>query len=190
MPLQTSFDKIYTPEQLELREVEAPAETSPLSLHVTALDMPDPSNRKPTHGILRFNNQPTVIFDTICTKHRLPWLADEDVHQLLRQVWADAKHWLVGKYVLMPDHIHLFAWETEQSRDYESWTRYWKSQFSKRHGNHDHRWQADHWETRIRNANAYEEKWNYIRQNPVRHELVEAPEDWPYQGELFQLEWT
>ena len=29
----------------------------------------------------------------------------------------------------------------------------------------------------------------YVRQNPVRHGLVNDPEDWPFQGELHLLDW-
>ena len=36
---------------------------------------------------------------------------------------------------------------------------------------------------------SYDEKWQYVRNNPVRHGLVESAEKWPYQGELNRLEW-
>jgi len=49
---------------------------------------------------------------------------------------------LIGQYVLMPDHLHLFAapnpvGEGEapaEPRSFDSWVRYWKSQFTKHHG--------------------------------------------------------
>ena len=82
---------------------------------------------------LFIEGQPTVIFDTICTKDRIPWLATRDVHELLRTVWTEATAWCVGRYMIMPDHIHLFAAGTESSIAYKNWVQYWKSQFSKRH---------------------------------------------------------
>ena len=33
-------------------------------------------------------------------------------------------------------------------------------------------------------AESYDDKWEYVRLNPVRHGLVVRPGDWPYQGEL------
>ncbi|MEK6247938.1 MAG: hypothetical protein N2C12_07145, partial [Planctomycetales bacterium] len=72
---------------------------------------------------------------------------------------------------------------------YENWVKYWKSQFSKRHNHSNHRWQTDHWDTRIRNVDVYEEKWEYVRWNAVRHELVEQPEDWLYQGIVHDWTW-
>ena len=151
--------------------------------------MPDSSNKRPAHGVLMIEGQPTVVFDTICTKEKSPWLACDEVHDQLVEVWQQATRWLVGRYVIMPDHIHLFAWATDESFDYDTWVRYWKSQFTKRHCNPDHRWQSDHWDTRQRSETAYEEKWDYIRLNPVRAGLVANEVDWPYRGEVFRLRW-
>ncbi len=33
------------------------------------------------------------------------------------------------------------------------------------------------------------QKWDYVRANPIRAGLVERPEDWPYAGEVHQLEY-
>lgn len=35
----------------------------------------------------------------------------------------------------------------------------------------------------------YETKWEYVRNNPLRHGLVTAVDDWPYAGELNVFEW-
>ncbi len=149
----------------------------------------DHFNKSPAHGVMFIEGQPTVIFDTICTKHKSPWLANDKVHQLLVDVWTNADLWLVGRYVIMPDHIHLFAWATEQAVDYENWVRYWKSRFTKVHRNAVHRWQSDHWDRRMRNESAFEEKWNYVKSNPKRANLVANENDWPYQGDVFPLRW-
>ena len=149
------------------------------------------SHRKhPTHGILVVDHQPTIIFDTVCTKDRKKWLACDEVHQLLQETWKDADAWLMGRYVVMPDHIHFFAGAVDPSVPYENWVKYWKSQFSKKHHNKQHRWLVDHWDRRVRSEDKYEEKWEYVRRNPVRHELVKTPEEWPYQGEVNALRWN
>ena len=148
-----------------------------------------PQRKHPAHGILVIDGQPTIIFDTVCTKDRKPWLACESVHQTLREVWQEVKAWRMGRYMVLPDHLHFFAAATESTSAYDRWVTYWKSQFSKRHGDPEHLWQTDHWDTRIRNAERYEEKYEYVRSNPVRLELVEKPEDWPYQGEIHELRW-
>jgi len=50
-------------------------------------------------------------------------------------------------------------------------------------------WQAEFFDHLLRSAESYESKWEYVRQNPVREQLVERPEDWPFQGELSDLRW-
>jgi putative transposase len=147
------------------------------------------SRKHPTHGVLHVEGQPTIIFDTVCTKDRKPWLASAEVHDLLRQVWRDADAWLMGRYVMMPDHIHFFAAATESPIPYDNWGKYWKSQFTKRHKVADHEWLADHWDTRMRSAAKYEEKSEYTWQNPVRRGLVARAEDWPYKGQIHELRW-
>ena len=104
-------------------------------------------------------------------------------------MWNDASAWLVGRYIIMPDHIHLFAAATAIDIEFKNWVKYWKSQFTKRHKVAEHRWQTDDWDTRMRSGHQYEEKWEYVRYNAFRHELVVRPEDWPHQGVLNELRW-
>jgi len=47
----------------------------------------------------------------------------------------------------------------------------------------------DFWDTQLRKGENYDEKWQYVLENPVRAGLVKHSEDWPYQGELNVLEW-
>ncbi|MBA4064970.1 MAG: hypothetical protein C0501_14910 [Isosphaera sp.] len=67
--------------------------------------------------------------------------------------------------------------------------RYWKSQFRKGHADKSLRWQVDHWDTRLRRTESYDEKWDYVVNNPVRHGLVGRAGEWPHQGELHELRW-
>ena len=148
-----------------------------------------PKRSRPHHQIVPTPNRPIIVLVTVCTKNRKPWLTTPEVHETLISVWRQATAWLVGRYVIMPDHIHLFASPRDETVSLESWVRYWKSQFSKRHKNPNHRWQVGYWDTTLRSNESYDEKWDYVRNNPVRHGLVSCPEDWLYQGEIFVLEW-
>jgi hypothetical protein len=67
--------------------------------------------------------------------------------------------------------------------------RYWKSQFTQKRRSVAQEWQTNHWDTRLRSGESYDEKWLYVRDNPVRAGLVENFRDWPYQGELNVLHW-
>lgn len=148
-----------------------------------------PRRRHPTHGVLHVDGQPTILFDTVCTKDRRSWAACDAVHDLLRDVWLRADTWRAGRYVVMPDHVHYFAACAEKGIRYKNWVQYWKSQFSKEWQHPECRWQTDNWETRIRSFEAYEEKWRYMLENPVRRRLVAKPEDWPYPGVIYELRW-
>ena len=146
--------------------------------------------KHPSHGVFIALHRPTIVLVIVCTKNREPWLANETVHQLLHQIWAEeATAWLVGRYVLMPDHLHLFAAPGSKDVSLDNWVRFWKSLFTKRHRNPNHRWQAGYWDRRLRASESYDSSWEYVRYNPVRHGLVRNPEDWPFQGEIFVLEW-
>ena len=147
------------------------------------------SRKRPAHGVLIYNHQATIVFLTVCTKDRVPWLADDEIHSLLRSVWKEATAWLVGKYVIMPDHIHIFAAPGPIHVSFDNWVRYWKSRFMKQHGKPAHRWQPNHWDTRLRASGSYAEKWEYVRNNPVRHGLVDCAEVWSFQGEIHVLRW-
>lgn len=148
-----------------------------------------PTRKHPAHGVLFVDGQPTITFDTVCTKDRSCWLANDAVHQLLREVWLEADTWLMGRYVIIPDHIHFFAAATRSAISYDNWVKYWKSQFTKRHKTPEHRWLTDHWDVRVRTETMYVEKWDYMLQNPMRAGLVKKPEDWPWQGVIHELSW-
>jgi putative transposase len=148
-----------------------------------------PTRKHPSHGLLTDHDDFPIVVLTVCTKQRKPWLASHEVHHLLRETWQRADAWLVGRYVVMPDHIHLFAAPGPQALPFDNWVRYWKSQFTKANNAKDQRWQTDHWDTRLRSWENYDAKWLYVRDNPVRHKLVAQTDEWPFQGELNELRW-
>jgi hypothetical protein len=44
------------------------------------------SRKKPAHGVHIDPSRPTVVFVTVCTKDRHPWLAQAENHVALRTV--------------------------------------------------------------------------------------------------------
>ncbi len=145
--------------------------------------------KHPARGVVASWNQPTLVFLTVCTKDRQPWLAQVYVHEALRKVWTQANAWVVGRYVIMPDHIHLFCAPNDPNVSLNLWVGYWKRQFSCLHLPGVAGWQRDCWDTRLRRTENYAAKWEYVRHNPVRAGLCGRAEDWPFQGELWVLEW-
>ena len=93
----------------------------------------------------------------------------------------------VGRYVIMPDHIHLFV---RGHIDFvlREWIRLLKRKLSESISIAPPHWQSGFFDHLIRNSESYSQKWEYVRDNPVRAGLVKAYDDWPYQGEIFRLE--
>jgi len=49
-------------------------------------------------------------------------------------------------------------------------------------------WQEGFFDHLIRHDESHSEKWEYVRQNPVRAGLVKQPQDWRWQGEIEIME--
>jgi len=151
-----------------------------------------PRRKAPPHmPPLSFGNRSEIFFLTVCTRRKKALLARQDVHTLLIESWRKANSWLVGRYVLLPDHLHLFCAQQSEIVSIQHWCAYWKRLCSKnwpRPGEYPI-WQKNLWDTQVRSADWYEARWQYVLQNPVRHGLVTEPDLWPYKGELNVLEW-
>lgn len=152
-----------------------------------------PKRKSPPHfpGIDR-HNQAVIHFVTVCTKDRRALLASRLMHKILLEAWSAADSFMVGRYVLMPDHIHLFCAPVQPGPGYlEPWIRYWKSLTTRRFPGIEkgRLWQRDFWDTQMRSGKHYASQWDYTRFNPVRQGLVDTPEAWPYQGEIHLFDW-
>ena len=81
-----------------------------------------------------------VIFITTCTHNRQPLLANERIASILVEEWTGAlqRHgWMVGPYVIMPDHVHFFCAPARDEREIKmktlsSFMQQWKQWTSKR----------------------------------------------------------
>jgi putative transposase len=140
--------------------------------------------QKPALGVLILHRERTIVFVTVCTAKKQPWLACEAAHSLLVQWWTNATAWLVGSYVLMPDHLHFFAMPGDDRFTIEQWLQYWKSHFSKSHNNQGWNWQSKAFHHRLRNEEDPARFLRYMRENPVRAGLVKKWEDWQYAGKV------
>lgn len=144
------------------------------------------------HPVVESGNRSIIVFVTVCAAGREPVLANQSAHRSLQMAFSRADHWIVGRYVVMPDHVHLFcAPGTWPAEPLSKWVGYWKRLFTLdiREQLKDFRWQPNFWDTQLRTGESYSEKWAYVSQNPVRAGLVEIADDWLYSGELNQLDW-
>jgi putative transposase len=145
--------------------------------------------KNPAAGVHIRLGESNIVLLTITTENRRAWLADPIAHQFLRETWQEAKAWLVGDYLLMPDHLHAFCAPRDLSFPIEKWTTYWKRDFRRRHGREDWRFQSRGWHHRLRQGEDHSTKWLYIQENPVRKGFVHKISDWPYKGTVHYLRW-
>ena len=144
--------------------------------------------KHPAHGVLEVSGRPSVVFVTVASKDRQPWMADAQVQRSLCDVWSrEALAWRVGYYLLMPDHLHFICSSADPRFTIERWIQFWKSQFRRSHPLNSWAFQRNAFHHRIRNQQEYDETWNYVRENPLRRGLVQRIEDWPFQGTLFPV---
>jgi putative transposase len=149
-----------------------------------------PVRQNPSPGVYAHVGQSSIVLLTVTTEKRASWLANETAHQLLHQTWATATAWLVGDYLLMPDHLHLFCAPRDLRFTIEIWIAYWKREFSLKHKRRDWKFQSRGWHHRLRDGENYSEKWLYVQENPLRKGLVTRIEDWPFKGKVFDLIWS
>jgi putative transposase len=148
--------------------------------------------RHPAHPPpILLSGRSTILFVTICVDRRRALLANAPAHELIVRGWREAQAWKVGRYVVMPEHVHFFCAPFDQNFTLKNWMTFWRNAFTRAWPLAGDKpiWQPDYWDTQLRRGESYAAKWEYVRQNPVRRGLVSNHDDWPYQGELEVLPW-
>jgi len=144
---------------------------------------------------------PPLYLVTFNTLLRRPLLACDAVHQAFRE-YAErglAFHVAIGRYVLMPDHVHAFV-RIGRDMSLSRWESGLKQRLGKALTQLGHEpvtipnsklksfWQPGFFDHLLRHNESYAEKWDYVWRNPVRAGLVTKPEDWPHQGEVHVID--
>lgn len=85
----------------------------------------------PAKGVLSTYTNNCIVLLTVCSKNRRPILTESRIYGHLISLWQDSSYWVVGRYVVLPDHLHVFASPKENCLSIEKWVAYWKSIVSK-----------------------------------------------------------
>jgi REP element-mobilizing transposase RayT len=133
-----------------------------------------------------------IFFVTFCTYRRRNILAIDSIHAAFREfaIRAYVEHYVaVGRYVIMPDHVHLFVcgpYEFGLGR----WVGMLKQYLAKQVGRivAPPVWQRGFFDHLLRSDESYEQKWNYVRENPIRAGLAKSADDWRYAGEIIVID--
>ena len=133
-----------------------------------------------------------VYFLTFCTVDRKPILAGGRIHNafVLFCREALARSVYVGRYVLTPDHVHLFVKVPAPSENLSRWVKSLKNYLSKALKEQkvpSPHWQKGFFDHVLRSDESYSDKWLYMVENSVRGGLLKEWADWPYQGEIHPL---
>ena len=148
--------------------------------------------RRPLRLARVFHKSP-LYFVTFCPHKRTPWLARDEIHATFVLFAEKAERDLgiaVGRYVIMPDHVHLFV-RGGPNFVLGRWIGMLKQSLGKAitlSRKNIQIWQEGYFDHVLRSNESYAQKWDYVRENPVRAALVNRSEDWPYQGEIVYID--
>ncbi len=127
-----------------------------------------------------------VFYITFCTLNRTPIRELSAAHGAFsRYSQRASQHSVaVGRYVFMPDPLHLFV-KGDANFMLSRWMRGLKRAIAVELGFRSRElWQPGFFDHVLRSDESYDEKWNYVKENPVRAGLVQIASEWPYQGEI------
>jgi len=131
-----------------------------------------------------------VYFVTANLQGRRRLLDNEPAHRVFCEFCKAARERgvLVGRYVLMPDHLHLFVCIPPRAGvGLSSWVKSLKNSLSKHwreSGVSAPHWQKGFFDHLLRSGESETEKWRYVYQNPVRAGLCNHGSEWPFSGEI------
>ena len=121
-----------------------------------------------------------TYFVTICCRSRgMNQLCKRDAAQLLFETarrYHASQQWYLKLVLLMPDHLHMLVGISSDAnlskliRDFK--------RIAARKGKIE--WQRNFFDHRLRHDESETEKYEYIRQNPVRAGLIREIDIWPY----------
>lgn len=101
--------------------------------------------------------------------------------------WEGTK-WTLFAAVVLPDHLHALGQPLEVGHEgvidlgsiLQSIKGFSTWKINKLRGNHGPLWQDERFDRVVRDEAEFLEKWQYIRNNPVKSGLADRPEDYPW----------
>lgn len=157
------------------------------------LNRPSPSihtmiKRRPPRLDFVYPDYP-IYFVTFCTRNRRRIPSLHCAKAAVDRYGNDALQKFdiaLSRYVVMPDHVHLFV-SGHIEFILSPWVGGLKRAMSVAR---DARqlWQPGFFDRVLRNDESYDQKWEYVLENPDRAGLVRNAKDWPFQGEIVPID--
>ena len=120
-----------------------------------------------------------IYFVTICVKGRDNVLAIPKVFEAIKTAISQLQKWHVLAGVIMPDHtLWVVSSADDRHLSVGDFSHGFKRLLRKRVGPQPWEWQRGCFDRLLRSDDNL--WWIYVKDNPVRHRLVQRAEDWPY----------
>lgn len=116
----------------------------------------------------------------------------------IAQLVEDALRFFHGKrydlraWVVMPNHVHVLfkVGAIPMAGIVGSWKKYTAQKANRKLGRCGEFWQADYWDTYMRDGEHELETRKYIENNPVKADLVHDLQAWPWSSARFRDEYN
>ncbi len=139
--------------------------------------------------------QRSVYFITFCIERRRPVLANPGAWEICLRIFSRLDEWTTLAAMAMPDHLHALVAPLDRDASVAAFSKWFKRWFDEEYwtdhcrpsvsdgtpANQTWKWQEGCFDRLLRSDESLSDKWEYLRQNPVRAGLVANPEDWPFQ---------
>jgi putative transposase len=151
------------------------------------------AGKKPTLRTMpdyrRYYVENSLVFITCVTYQRQPHFGNTSHVQLLfdtmRRVQAIHPFRLLA-YSILPEHFHWLMRVDEVATTFSTVMHGIKRNYVlnlkkvEEYSSGAHVWQDRFWDHVIRDETDFKRHFDYIHWNPVKHHLVQKPEDWPH----------
>ena len=116
--------------------------------------------------------------------HGVCHLKDERIARLVTDALRkfDGTRYRLIAFTIMPNHVHVLfeVGEVPMAEIVRSWKQFTATQANKLLQRKGPFWQADYWDTFMRDVDHEERSIRYIQNNPVKAGLVKEWQQWPW----------
>jgi REP element-mobilizing transposase RayT len=124
-------------------------------------------------------DQPVIYFLTFCVANRQKVLANDAAFAAFKSAIVRMTKWNLIAAILMPDHVHLLLAPQDRDAAVGNASAAIK-RFMRQELLAAWQWQPGSFDRLLRSGESAEQKWQYMRENPVRAGFVKEWADWPY----------
>ncbi len=134
-----------------------------------------------TRGLVRFQENGSLHFVTFSCFGRRQYLCTAEARDVFERSFESMRcryHFFVAGYVIMPEHVHLLIYETQNS-SLAVIVKALKLSVAAQRTERPF-WLAKYYDFNVLSDKKRVEKLRYLHRNPVSRGLVDKPEEWKW----------